>query len=80
MQQNQAHIAQGETDLSSFDQNDVERLQAWILDSSATNHMTFDSTLLSSYTSPSSIPYITIADGSYARVVVIGNIDLQPSF
>jgi hypothetical protein len=53
---------------------------AWILDSGATNHLAFDSTLLSSYTSPSSIPYITVADGSHARVVGIGNIDLQPSF
>ncbi|KAK2414409.1 myosin-16 [Trifolium repens] len=115
LQQNQAHVAMRGTDLSSFSQNDVERLQsllaaiskpsgfeslpitsknmncrsftvcdvipknAWILDSGATNHMTFDSTLLSSYTSPSSIPYITVADGSHARVVGIGNIDLQPS-
>ncbi|KAK2431389.1 hypothetical protein QL285_029616 [Trifolium repens] len=42
--------------------------------------MTFDSALLSSYKSPSSIPYITVADGSHARVVGIGHIDLQHSF
>ncbi|KAI5408632.1 hypothetical protein KIW84_054465 [Lathyrus oleraceus] len=53
---------------------------AWILDSGATNHMTFDSTLLCSYTTPSSIPYITVADGSHACVVGTGNIDLQPPF
>ncbi|KAI5400356.1 hypothetical protein KIW84_065298 [Lathyrus oleraceus] len=52
----------------------------WILDSGVTNHMTFDSTLLCSYTTPSSIPYITVADGSHACVVGTGNIDLQPPF
>ncbi|KAI5432456.1 hypothetical protein KIW84_036261 [Lathyrus oleraceus] len=41
---------------------------AWILDSGATNHMIFDSTLLCSYTTPSSIPYIIVADGSHACV------------
>ncbi|KAI5399343.1 hypothetical protein KIW84_064631 [Lathyrus oleraceus] len=126
MHQYQAHVAthvqdtesfeKRGTDLSSFSQNDVERLKsmldsmskpsgsgslavtgkslcsrsltvcgnipknAWILDSGATNHMTFDSTLLCSYTTPSSIPYITVADGSHACVVGTGNIDLQPPF
>ncbi|KAI5384311.1 hypothetical protein KIW84_071355 [Lathyrus oleraceus] len=53
---------------------------AWILDSGVTNHMTFDSTLLCSYTTPSSSPYITVVDGSHACVVGTGNIDLQPPF
>jgi hypothetical protein len=44
----------------SFTVCDVIPKNAWILGSGATNHMTFDSTLLSSYTSPSSIPYIII--------------------
>ncbi|KAI5427289.1 hypothetical protein KIW84_032631 [Lathyrus oleraceus] len=36
--------------------------------------------LLCFYTTPSSIPYITVADGSHACVVGTGNIDLQPPF
>lgn len=51
---------------------------SWILDSSATNIMTFDSMLLSLHISHSSITYINVIEGSHALVVGSGN--LQSSF
>lgn len=48
-----------EFELLIFTKNFVHK-NAWILDSDTTNNMTFDSTLLSSYTSILSIHYIII--------------------
>ncbi len=63
--------------LNSLHVDDTITQSAWILDSGATHHMTFHSELFRTYTSSSSIPYITVADGSHTRVDGCGDIDLQ---
>ena len=51
---------------------------AWILDSGATDHMTFNPSLISSYTSSEKNCYVTAANGSYARIDGSGSVNLQP--
>ncbi|XP_072084397.1 uncharacterized protein [Arachis hypogaea] len=51
----------------------------WIVDSSATNHMTPHSLSFSSYTNSSGHKQITIANGSHIPITGYGNIHLQPS-
>lgn len=50
------------------------------LDSGSTHHMTFSSELFSTYSPYSSIPYITIADGSQTTIIDFEDIDLPTPF
>ena len=62
----------------SFNASSTENI--WIMDSSATDHMTPHSSSFSSYTALSGNPYITVANGSTTPINGCGNIHLQPSF
>nr|KYP43794.1 hypothetical protein KK1_034774 [Cajanus cajan] len=61
----------------SFNASNTENI--WIIDSSATDHMTPHSPYFSSYTTSSSNQHITIANGSHTPVIGCGNIQLQSS-
>ena len=51
----------------------------WIIDSGATDHMTGNRHLFSSFTPYASPSFITIADGSYSRVLGSGTVQPTPS-
>ena len=54
--------------------------RSWIIDSEATDHITPQASFFTTYTPCPSTRKITIADGSLAIVVGIGDVQLSPSF
>ena len=51
----------------------------WVIDSSATNHMTSTSSLLSDLEHSSNLPNVTLADGSATIVYGLGTANLSPN-
>ena len=51
----------------------------WVIDSSATNHMTSTSSLLSDLEHSSNLPNVTLADGSAIIVYGLGTANLSPN-
>ena len=51
----------------------------WVIDSSATNHMTGTSGLLSDLEHSSSLPNVTLVDGSATIVSGLGTVNLNPN-
>ena len=56
----------------------TSRTRPWVIDSAATDHLTGISTLFSSLESSSSLPPVTLADGSSMPVEGIGTVHLSP--
>jgi hypothetical protein len=57
----------------------VSPSHAWIVDSGASDHMTGDSTLFSSYSPCAGNHKIKIADGSFSAIAGKGSVVLSPS-
>ncbi|KAL4632300.1 hypothetical protein ACB092_04G039700, partial [Castanea dentata] len=51
----------------------------WVIDSSATDHMTGTSGLLSDLEQSSSLPNVTLANGSTTTVFGLGTVNLSPN-
>mgnify|MGYP000359007612 CR=1 FL=1 len=51
----------------------------WIIDSGATDHMTFESSLFIAYSPFPSIRKVVTADGSLTTVAVIGDVQINSS-
>ena len=51
----------------------------WVIDSGATDHMTGTSSLLSDLEQSSSLPNVTLADGSAIAVSGLGTVNLSPN-